>query len=210
MPIFYSLAPLYDGSVTAAKLAAGAVTEAKITLADNTTNNVSITKHGFCPKAPNDTSKFLRGDGSFEALGVSETGSNVFRDGIAYDSIIAGTWDFNNDTAAWYAGMWRNSSFAQNDEISYKVYLTAGTYTLWTLGKSDTTMAIWTITIDGNSIGTLDYYGGSVVRNTIKSITGISVASSGIKLVNIKAATKNASSSDYHLGIQRIAFARTA
>jgi hypothetical protein len=39
--------------------------EAGLTLSDNTTNDVSITKHGFAPKAPNDTTKFLRGDGTW-------------------------------------------------------------------------------------------------------------------------------------------------
>ncbi len=45
----------------------GAVVEADITLADNTTNDVSTTKHGLTPKAPNDTSKFLRGDATWAA-----------------------------------------------------------------------------------------------------------------------------------------------
>jgi hypothetical protein len=44
-----------------------AIVEAAITLADNTTNNVSTTKHGFVPKAPNDTAKFLRGDATWAA-----------------------------------------------------------------------------------------------------------------------------------------------
>lgn len=43
------------------------VTEADITTSDITTNNVSTSKHGLVPKAPNDTSKFLRGDGSWAA-----------------------------------------------------------------------------------------------------------------------------------------------
>jgi hypothetical protein len=42
-----------------------AIVEAAITLADNTTNDVSITKHGFAPKAPNNTTSFLRGDGTW-------------------------------------------------------------------------------------------------------------------------------------------------
>lgn len=41
------------------------VTDANLLTSDITTNNVSITKHGFAPKAPNDTSKFLRGDGTW-------------------------------------------------------------------------------------------------------------------------------------------------
>ncbi len=46
------------------------VTEAEITLADNTTDDVSITQHGFVPKAPNDTTKFLRGDGAWAVPGT--------------------------------------------------------------------------------------------------------------------------------------------
>lgn len=40
--------------------------ETGLTLSDNTTNDVSTTKHGFVPKAPNDTTKFLRGDGTWD------------------------------------------------------------------------------------------------------------------------------------------------
>lgn len=42
-----------------------AIVEAAITLADNTTNDVSTTKHGFAPKLPNDSSKFLNGQGGW-------------------------------------------------------------------------------------------------------------------------------------------------
>jgi hypothetical protein len=34
-------------------------------LADNTTSDVSTSKHGLAPKAPNDTNKFLRGDATW-------------------------------------------------------------------------------------------------------------------------------------------------
>jgi hypothetical protein len=37
------------------------ITEAKQVLADNTTNNVSSTKHGYAPKSPADATKFLNG-----------------------------------------------------------------------------------------------------------------------------------------------------
>lgn len=41
------------------------ISDATISITDITTNNVSITAHGFVPKAPNSTSQFLRGDGSW-------------------------------------------------------------------------------------------------------------------------------------------------
>ena len=45
--------------------------EAGLTLADNTTNDVSATKHGFVPKHPNDTTKFLRGDATWAVPSVT-------------------------------------------------------------------------------------------------------------------------------------------
>lgn len=41
------------------------VTEWMLRLSDVTDNDVSTSKHGFTPKAPNDTTKFLRGDGAW-------------------------------------------------------------------------------------------------------------------------------------------------
>ncbi len=52
------------GTQTAASLTAlrtDAGTDANLTLSDITTNNVSITAHGFAPKAPSDATKFLNG-----------------------------------------------------------------------------------------------------------------------------------------------------
>jgi hypothetical protein len=43
------------------------VTEADQTLGDNTTNNVSTTKHGYAPKLPNDSAVFLDGTGNYSA-----------------------------------------------------------------------------------------------------------------------------------------------
>lgn len=54
-------------SVTGANIKA-LVTDANMTTSDITTNDVSTAKHGFAPKAPNDTAKFLRGDGTWATV----------------------------------------------------------------------------------------------------------------------------------------------
>ncbi len=41
------------------------ISDATLTTSDITTNNVSTTKHGFAPKAPNDATKFLDGTGAY-------------------------------------------------------------------------------------------------------------------------------------------------
>lgn len=51
-------------SVTGANIKA-LVTDANMTTSDITTNNVSTSKHGFVPKAPNDNTKFLDGTGAW-------------------------------------------------------------------------------------------------------------------------------------------------
>jgi len=40
-------------------------TDSNLGLSDITTNNVSILKHGFAPKLPNDVTKFLNGIGGY-------------------------------------------------------------------------------------------------------------------------------------------------
>lgn len=54
---------------------AGIITEASIVLSDVTTNDVSVSKHGFAPKAPNSLTRFLRGDATWAEL--YRTGLNV-------------------------------------------------------------------------------------------------------------------------------------
>lgn len=61
--------PAIEASVKAAS-----ITEAMQVLADNTTNDVSTTKHGYVPKAPNDTSKYLRGDGTWATVAAGAIG----------------------------------------------------------------------------------------------------------------------------------------
>jgi hypothetical protein len=71
------------------------ITDSTLSTSDITTNNVSTTKHGFVPKAPNDTTKFLRGDGSWAApaSGLSLPFINyntVFESSTRFFSIASG------------------------------------------------------------------------------------------------------------------------
>lgn len=54
--------------------------EAGLTLADNTTNDVSATKHGFAPKIPNNTTTFLRGDATYAAPTITCASGSTSRD----------------------------------------------------------------------------------------------------------------------------------
>jgi hypothetical protein len=56
-------APIHHGGLTG--LTDPDHTEASLALSNVTTNDVTITRHGFCPIAPNDTDKFLSGDATW-------------------------------------------------------------------------------------------------------------------------------------------------
>jgi hypothetical protein len=58
-------------SVTGANVKA-LVTDANLVTSDITTNNVSTSKHGFVPKAPNDATQFLDGTGAFDTVKDSD------------------------------------------------------------------------------------------------------------------------------------------
>lgn len=58
----------FAGSTQA--VTSSAVVEADETLADNTTNNVSTSRHGYVPKAPNDATKYLDGTGAYSVPGA--------------------------------------------------------------------------------------------------------------------------------------------
>ncbi len=64
----------------------GTLSESALALTDVTTNDVSITKHGFVPKAPNSTSQYLRGDGTWATVG----GTTKFG-GTGADGALSGT-----------------------------------------------------------------------------------------------------------------------
>lgn len=50
-------------------------TEADLSLSDITTNNVSITKHGLAPKAPNDATQYLDGTGAYSTPAGTTSGT---------------------------------------------------------------------------------------------------------------------------------------
>lgn len=63
-----------------ASVKTASITEAMQVLADNTTNDVSTSAHGYVPKAPNDTTKYLRGDASWATVSAgSESYTHVYK-----------------------------------------------------------------------------------------------------------------------------------
>ena len=168
-------------SVTGANIKA-LVTDANMTTTDITTNDVSTSKHGFAPKAPNDTTKFLRGDGTWA---VPASGSSSGKFGIA-DSTGAYTY-YTTLTLAMTA-----ATSGQTIEF-FTDYTETGNVTI-TLKDG--------VTINGkghtysytNTAGSMFIDGGSAIKVFIQNLnitrTSASVTSSTNAIINSTAASE--------------------
>lgn len=100
-----------------------------------------------------------------------------------------------------------SSSVLRTSSIEYMFDLAAGTYTLAHLGTTNTDHPILTYYLDGTSIGTIEW-NAAAVANVLKTITGISVTTPGLKSLTLVA--NDTTSSGYSFVILGLAFWRTA
>lgn len=98
----------------------------------------------------------------------------------------------------------------QNDELFWDTVLSAGTWAIGLMHATGTNRGIYTILIDDVSVGTVDGYAGVTALNTVSNVTGIVVATTGVKRVKLRMATKNASSSSFFGLLQHTQLRRTA
>lgn len=112
--------------------------------------------------------------------------------------------------ATYYMNMYRVSTGAQNAEISWKVDLSAGTWSLQLAHKTETNRGIYTVQVDGVTVGTIDGYAPTGSNPTISTIAGITIATGGVHTVRLLMATKNASASSYYGTPSFLSFTRTA
>jgi hypothetical protein len=101
-----------------------------------------------------------------------------------------------------------NSSGAQNDEITYNMYLAAGTYTCRVLGIQNTDAPRYKVS-GYNGADTFDFlFYGALTYNKVLSQTGLVIATSGLKTISIKAVTSD--HGGYVMYLSTICFFRTA
>jgi hypothetical protein len=112
-------------------------------------------------------------------------------------------------TANYFLGH-RIYTLDQNNYLEYPILMAAGTWRLDHITDRNLDRAIHTVSLDGSNVGTYDCYAAGVLTYDIYySITGISVATAGVKLLRFTAATKNASSSSYTMVLSYICLTRT-
>jgi hypothetical protein len=102
-------------------------------------------------------------------------------------------------------GWWQYQNAAANaDSWEKKIFLKAGTYTIYVLGMTAPSRGIQEIFIDGVSVGTIDWYNGSLVYNQVKTIASVTVTGDGRHTFKSTVNGKNASSSDYQLLLTKV------
>ena len=130
---------------------------------------------------------------------------------LSYDSIGQGTWLTAHYTSDLYYinRVLYNSSLSDGDEISYKLSLDVGTYTLGFQTATSTNRGIVKFYLDDIEVATFDCYSASDIYGSIKKQTNILVSTSGIKTLTIKVAGKNPNSSGYFAMLGYITLSRT-
>lgn len=128
----------------------------------------------------------------------------------SYNSIGQGTWEESRSENAYYDWYWKNeTSKANGDNVSFKVFLDVGTYTLMLIHHKNTDAGIVDISIDGVEVDSIDLY--AALTWNVRSIqTGITISSSGLKTLKLEVDGKNASSSNYKYYMVYLALWRTA
>jgi hypothetical protein len=119
------------------------------------------------------------------------------------------TYLMTSDTGGVWSGWVSISDGAQGDSTSYDVPpLQAGTYSIELRHLPFTNRGIYTIEIDGVSVGTLDGYSASLTAGR-SVLTGV-VLTAGTHVITLAMLSKNASSGGYIGMVERLLLTRTA
>ncbi len=133
-------------------------------------------------------------------------------------SAVSGAWTVSLSSSR-PLGVYTLSAGVQDQSIAWDVVLDEGTWTFDLIHETNVNRGIYTVALadvatDGTvgsftDVGTIDGYAGSAAA-TKSSITGIAVATPGVKRVRLTMATQNVSSSGYYGNPSGIAMVRTA
>jgi len=128
---------------------------------------------------------------------------------IAYSSIGQGTWTIGVDTGRIGNLVVQNTTTDDGDNISYKVYLATGTYTLYFLYGTGSDGGIIDFYIDAVEVASVDTYSGSGSSNNVLTQVSI-VVTDGLKTLKLDVDGKNGSSSGYKAAFSSLILYRTA
>lgn len=127
-----------------------------------------------------------------------------------YSAIIQGTYIFDVTASQWGYWYFRSTPGVYLDEIHYKAFMAAGTYTLRLLVITTTSEGILGVYIDNDLIATFDLYSDPAVFNVTLTDTGNVVATTGLKTIKLRIDNINPLSTGLKMYLSLIAFWRTA
>jgi len=122
---------------------------------------------------------------------------NLYLQSAMHDTVVQGTWGYLVNNNQWGACYTNSFAVADGDEITWDVYLEAGTYTLMFLTNQSIDRGIAEIRIDAALVATLDMYAAIPSWNFRMTQAGIVVAAAGFKTISLKINSKNGASTDY-------------
>lgn len=134
------------GTADAPVVAAGHITEARQTLADNTTANASTSAHGYLKKLNNVATDFMNGQGDWAA----PAGSSAVVYLAEVDAVSVATVDFTGLGAAGYGGYWTRiqNIIPETDNVAFSHRIGTGATPTW---QSDATDYAWSALASGSS-----------------------------------------------------------
>ncbi|MBA7615162.1 hypothetical protein ES703_22439 [subsurface metagenome] len=177
---------------------------------DNADLNSSTSRHGLLKKLDNTATNFMNGKGNWSAPAgdIGEGHINILP--VNYNSIGQGTWALSVQDTEYLNHYFYTTTQVQGDNVSYKVYLQAGTYTLRIVSLTYLDSGIVTFDINDTEIASFDLYSAGIVRNAVNSQADIVVAATGLYTLKLAIDTKNGSASAYGCRISSINLWRTA
>ena len=140
------------------------------------------------------------------------SGTETYRQEICpqgYSAYTGGVPTFAGIASHINGGIWQQGSPADQDDVSYILDLSAGTWTMRVVWNRYTNKGIVKAYLDGSLIATQDMYGSSA-NNQVWTVTGIAVATGGSHTLRFLVDGKHASSSNFYYALSQVSLWRTA
>lgn len=209
---FYGNTTLF-GNITANGLATSAITVANVKFTSNATCQLYLAAGNVITSSTN-----MQTPGGL----VTALNTSTAQTGVAFVHALACT--LHSASAAGVSTGLVNPgilSFIAADALSYYkttaaiydfwrtyVNLVAGTYTFRLHCGVNTDRGIVTVVLNSTTVGTIDLYAS--LSDSLKTVAGIVVATSGVYKLELQVNSKNASSTNYYFGWRAASFIRTA
>lgn len=127
----------------------------------------------------------------------------------SFKTVLSGSWARLQNNIIYLAGIIYNTSASDGDEVAWPLYLSAGTYDIALVCNRVADSGIVKIDIDGVEVATFDLYNSPTQNSHYMLVTGVVVATPGLKTISARLDGKNPSSTSYLARLVALIFTRT-